>query len=78
MPAPSFFTVAPENEAEAVAHLTKKGFPPARIETDEDGMVVLVFADVPDGRMYDLAQALPVHLSAKIGIVMGDQQSFDA
>jgi len=76
MPTPSFFTVSPENEAEAVTHLTAKGFPPSCIEKDEEDMVVLVFADVPEERMYDLAQALPVHLSAKIGIVMGDQPPF--
>lgn len=78
MSEPSFFTVAPENEAEAVSHLTAKGFPPSRIENDEEGMVVLVFADVPEERMYELAQALPVHLSAKLGIVMGDYPPFSA
>ncbi len=76
MPTPSFFTVSPENEAEAVIHLTAKGFPPSRIEKDEEEMVVLVFADVPEERMYALAQALPVHLSAKIGIVIGDRPPF--
>jgi hypothetical protein len=78
MTTPSFFTVAPANEVEAVAHLTAKGFPPSRIEKDADGMVVLVFADIPEERMYELAQALPVHLSAKVGIVMGDQPPFGA
>ncbi|MCW4462605.1 hypothetical protein OK349_12880 [Sphingomonas sp. BT-65] len=73
---PSFFTVAPENEAETVAHLTAKGFPPSRIDKDEEGEVVLVFADVPDEQMHKLAQALPVHLSTKLGIVMGDRPPF--
>ena len=77
MTTPSFFSVSSENEAEALAHLTRKGFPPSRIEKGEDGLAVLVFADVPDERMYELAQALPVHLSAKIGIVMGDRSPPD-
>lgn len=77
MPTPSFFSVSHENEVEAVAHLTAKGFPPSRIEKDEDGLTVLVFADVPDDQMYRLAQALPVHLSAKVGIVTSDQPPFD-
>lgn len=78
MPTPTFFTVLPEDEAGAVAHLIAKGFPPSRIGNDEEGMVVLVFADVPEERMYELAQALPVHLSAKLGIVMGDHPPFSA
>lgn len=78
MTEPSFFSVSPENEAEAVAHLTRKGFPPSRIEQDEGGLAVLVFAHVPDERMYELAQALPVHLSAKIGVVMGDHSPLRA
>lgn len=74
---PSFFSVSHENEGEAVAHVTAKGFPPSRIEKDEEGLTVLVFADIPDDQMYKLAQALPVHLSAKVGIVMGDQPPFE-
>ncbi len=39
-------------------------------------MAALVFAGVPENRMHLLAQALPVHLGAKIGIVVGNQDSF--
>ncbi len=69
------FSVANENEDAAVAHLNARGFSPSRIERDEDGLVGLLF-DVPEDRMHLLAQALPVHLSAKIGIVVGDQPPF--
>ncbi len=71
----SRFSVAAENEAAAIAHLATRGFPPSRIERDEDGLSGLVF-DVPEDKMHMLAQALPIHLSAKIGIVVGDQPPF--
>lgn len=67
----SYFSVAAANEAAAVAYVTERGFPPARIEKDANGLSVLVFAPVPDTEMYRLANALPVHLSAKIGLVGG-------
>ena len=67
----SFFSVAAINEAAAVAYATERGFPPARVERDANGLSVLVFAPVPDAQMYRLANALPVHLSAKIGFIGG-------
>ena len=69
------FCVAAADESAAIAHLAARGFSPSRIEPDEEGLIGLIF-DVPEDRMYLLAQALPVHLSAKIGIVVGDQTSF--
>lgn len=67
----TYFNVAFENEALAVAHVTGQGFPPSRIERGEDGSSVLVFAPLPDDRMFGLAKALPIHLSSKLGIVGG-------
>lgn len=67
----SFFSVAAANEAAAVAHVTERGFPPVRVEKEENGLSMLVFAPIPDAEMYRLANALPVHLSAKIGFVGG-------
>lgn len=67
----SYFSVTAANEAAAVTHVTARGFPPSRIERNDDGISVLVFAPLPDDRMSGLAQALPVHLSAKIAIVGG-------
>ncbi|HEY0622450.1 hypothetical protein [Sphingomonas sp.] len=75
MPTPVLFSVSPENEAEAIAQLTAREFPPSRIETDEEGLTILVFA-VPDEQMDALVRALPVHLSANVGIVVGDQPPF--
>ncbi|MFN3458009.1 MAG: hypothetical protein ACK4Z8_10590 [Novosphingobium sp.] len=46
------------------------------IEKDDAGLSVLIFRPLPDDQMFGLVQALPVHLSAKIGIVMGDQPPF--
>lgn len=70
-PGESFFSVAAINEAAAVAYATERGFPPKRVERDANGLAVLVFAPVPDAQMYRLANALPVHLSAKIGFIGG-------
>jgi len=67
----SFFSVAAGHEAAAVAFATERGFPPVRVEKEENGLSVLVFASVPDAEMYRLANALPVHLSAKIGFIGG-------
>ena len=67
-PTETRFSVSADNEAAAVAHLIAAGFPPLRIEHD-DGCSVLVFAPLPDDQMLGLVKALPVHLSAKIGIV---------
>ncbi|MBX3594742.1 hypothetical protein [Sphingomonas sp.] len=75
-PIPTRFSVFPENEAAAVAHLEARGYSPAAIEKDGCGLSVLIFSPLPDDQMFALAQALPVHLSAKIGFVMGDQPPF--
>lgn len=73
---PMRFGVLPENEAAAIAHLEARGYSPAAIETDDGGLSVLIFMPLPDDQMFGLVQALPAHLSAKIGIVMGDQPPF--
>ncbi|KQN19529.1 hypothetical protein ASE86_13800 [Sphingomonas sp. Leaf33] len=70
-PTETYFSVAADNEAAAVAHVTARGFLPLRIERVDDGISVLVFAPLPDDQMFGLAQALPIHLSSKIGIVGG-------
>ena len=75
-PVPTRFSVLPENEATAVAHLEARGYPPEAIEKDDDGLIVLIFKPLPDDEMFGLVQALPVHLSAKVGTVMGDRPPF--
>ncbi|UYY77523.1 hypothetical protein [Sphingomonas sp. R1] len=70
-PSESYFSVATRHEAAAVAHVTNRGFPPCRIEREESGVSILVFPPLPEVEMAGLAQALPVHLSTKIGIVGG-------
>jgi len=75
-PIPTRFSVLPENEAAAIAHLEACGYSPMAIEKDDGGLSVLIFRPLPDDEMFGLVQALPVHLSAKIGIVMGDQPPF--
>jgi hypothetical protein len=46
------------------------------IGKDDDGLIVLVFKPLPDLQMFGLIQALPVHLSAKIGTVSDDRPPF--
>jgi hypothetical protein len=75
-PIPTRFSVQPENEAAAIAHLEARGYSPMRVEKDGSGLSLLIFAPLPDDQMLGLVQALPVHLSAKIGIVMGNQPPF--
>jgi len=75
-PVPTRFSVLPENEAAAVAHLEERGYPPIAIEDDDDGLTVLILKPLPDDEMPKLVQALPIHLSAKVGIVMGDRPPF--
>jgi len=70
------FSVKPEDEAAAVAYLRERGFPPASVETDAEGLRVLVFSPLPDDQMSGLVQAIPAHLSAKIGIVVGERPPF--
>lgn len=73
---PTRFNVLPENEAAAIAHLEAREYSPMAIEKDGGGLSVLVFRPLPDDEMFGMVQALPAHLSAKIGIVMGDQPPF--
>lgn len=75
-PAPTRFSVLPENEAAAVARLEEHGYPPMAIEKGGDGLIVLIFKALLDDEMFGLVQALPVHLSAKVGILMGDRPPF--
>lgn len=75
-PIPTRFSVLPENEAAAVAHVAARGYFPMRIENGADGLRILIFKPLPDDQMFGLVEALPVHLSAKIGIVMGDRPPF--
>lgn len=67
---PIRFAVMHENEVEAVAHLTEKGYAPAKIERDDKGFVYLIFPPVSEADAWKLMEALPLHLSAKIGFVM--------
>lgn len=75
-PLPSRFSVRPENEAAAVAHLEARGYSPLAIEKDESGLIVLIFEPLADDKMLGLVQALPLHLSAKVGIAMGGRPPF--
>lgn len=73
---PIKFSVQSEDKAAAVAHLRERGYSPMRIEERGNGSVMLVFSPLPDNQMFELVQALPFHLSAKIGVVMGDHPPF--
>ena len=76
--APVRFSVMPEQESEAIAHLAARGIIPAKVEKGDDGFVYLIFSSLPDDQMLKLAQALPVHLSAKVGFVLNGQPPFIA
>lgn len=73
---PTRFSVRPENRDAAITHLKEHGYFPMCVEEDENGLAVLIFAALPDDKMLGLVQALPIHLSAKIGIVVGNQPPF--
>ncbi|MEP9402454.1 hypothetical protein [Sphingomonas sp. VNH70] len=75
-PSETYFSVVPEDQAAAVAHVTERGFPPSRIEPGNDGLVVLVFPPMTDDAMFALAAALPIHLSAKVGYVVHYEAPF--
>jgi hypothetical protein len=66
----TYFAIDPANLSAAVAHVTDRGFAPSRIETDKNGLALLVFAPVDEERMFDLARALPIQFSAKRGYIM--------
>ena len=55
---------------EAIAYVRERGFESAEIERDDQGFVYLVFPPLSDIECNRLAQALPIHLSAKVGLVM--------
>lgn len=61
---------------EAVAYVRERGFEPAGIEHDEHGFVYLVFSPLSDSQCSMLAQALPTHLSAKIGLAINAAPPF--
>jgi hypothetical protein len=63
------FYVVPENEAAAIAYVQARGYSPVAIERDDNGLVVLIFEPLPDDQVLILAQAMPGHLSAKIGVL---------
>lgn len=69
------FAVIPESEAEAIAYVNERGFEPM-IERDAQGCVYLVFPALSEVESSLLAVALPIHLSAKIGIVANDPPPF--
>ncbi|MES2042958.1 MAG: hypothetical protein V4475_03725 [Pseudomonadota bacterium] len=75
-PIPTRFSVLPENETAAIAHLEARGYSPMAIEKDESGLIVLIFEPLPDDKMFGLVQALPGRLSAKVGIVMDGRPPF--
>ncbi|PBN41383.1 hypothetical protein SxD43FB_22055 [Sphingobium sp. D43FB] len=74
--APTRFSVTPENEAAALARVSECGYSPIRIEKSEDGLIVLFFAPRPSEEMAGLMDALPLHLSAKIDVVAGNDVPF--
>ncbi|WP_093512348.1 hypothetical protein [Sphingopyxis sp. YR583] len=61
------FAVIPESEVEAIAYVNERGFEP-EIERDGQGFVYLVFPALSELECKQLADALPIHLSAKFGI----------
>jgi hypothetical protein len=70
---PAKFSVLPENEVQAVAHFEVHGFSPTRIERDAQGLSVLVFSPMTEEQALRFVEVFPVHLSAKIGIVVGNR-----
>ncbi len=71
------FSVAAHHVDAAIGWLAARGFAPCRIE-HRDGEAALVFPAMADERLHMLAMALPVHLSNRIGIVVGDRPPFRA
>ncbi|MEG3181036.1 hypothetical protein [Sphingomonas sp. LT1P40] len=76
-PIPTRFSVTPENVEAAVSYCTERGFPPVRIEADGEGFSYLIFAPLPHEQMPGLVSALPIHLSAKVGIVAHSDEEFE-
>ncbi|WP_235512976.1 MULTISPECIES: hypothetical protein [unclassified Sphingomonas] len=71
------FSVAAADVDAAIAWLGERGFAPCRVEYG-DGDAALVFPLLPGDRLGALAMALPLHLSSKVGIVVGDGPPFSA
>lgn len=69
------FAVIPESEAEAIAYVKERGFEP-EIERDDQGFVYLIFHALSEVECRQLADALPIHLTAKVGIVTDDPSPF--
>ncbi len=69
------FSVAAVDMEAAVAWVAERGFAPCRIEHHDDE-AVLIFPSLPDEQMAALVMAMPVHLSSKVGIVVGDRPPF--
>lgn len=73
---PVRFYVLAENEPAAIAHVNARGFSPMTIERGDGDTVILIFESRPDDELFELVQALPGHLSAKVGIIAGDRPPF--
>ncbi len=65
-----------EHQAAAIEHLRERGYVPKKVEPDGNGLIVLIFSPLPDDQLYGLVQALPLHLSAKVGIILGGKPPF--
>ena len=71
---PLRFIVRLENELEAITHFKERGLVPIKIEKGKDGLAVFLFATPPDNQMFEFTQSLPSHLSAKVGIIIGNRE----
>ena len=72
---PLRFYVRLEDELEAITYLKERGIFPMKVEKGEDGLAVFLFATPPENQMFEFTQALPSHLSAKVGIIMGNRKT---
>ena len=70
------FSVYLQNEAEALARFAADGFLHSSVETEEDGVRVLVFTKLSDDALGKWVLAAPRHLSANQGVVVGNQPPF--
>ena len=71
---PLRFSVRLEDDLEAITYFKERGLVPIKVEKGEDGLAVFLFATPPDNQMFEFTQALPSHLSAKVGIIMGNRK----
>ena len=72
---PLTFSVRLEDELEAITYLKERGIFPMKVEKGEDGLAVFLFATPSDDQLFEFTQALPRHLSAKMGIIMGNRKT---